>query len=194
MSKLRCRFVLGLFAFMLCAVLFVGCASKPATKLERMQVDLNTVNAVNSGTYLYKYESDILTEHLNQVKTISCLDELKFEKDFVMMAVPKEYYDDVDHEFIVQILDLLGDYSHKFYVAFLGFPDLNFLKGTQFDYGKDHFPANTFISGLHNFNSEIKQSGGGLQVLENGEFVPADYDRNMIMGFAKLIQEYNQSQ
>ena len=194
MTKLRYRFIIGFVALILCCVFLIGCAAKRATMLERMSDNINTVNRVSNKIYLYKYESELLSENLNSVETITSLDELKFQNDFVMMAVPKEYYDDVDHEFISHVLDLLGNYSQKFYVAFLGFPDLNFLKDTMFNSEKDHYPAYNFLCGFHNFNLEIKQSGGGVEIIENGEVVTPNYDENMIAGFAQLIQEYNQAQ
>ncbi|MCL1945309.1 MAG: hypothetical protein FWF56_05870 [Firmicutes bacterium] len=165
-----------------CAIFFVSCNTQ-ATKLERMLKDIDFVNSQDGKIFLYNTKFDILTDNIDMVETIQNIDEITFESSFVMLAITKEYYFDITQEFIQNVFDLLANYNNKLLVAFLDFPDLDFLQYTIFENDKQYYPPRNFVSTFDNFENEIIKSGFGLQIgTEN-----AEYDEQIISAFSKKL-------
>ena len=189
----KCKLSLIVVVLLLSAVVF-GCTKPPlATKLGRTQRMLDEINRADGKVYLYKAESEFLSEHLKQFESIQTLEQVQLKNEFSMLAITKEYYDDMTPQFVARVFEMLRDFSNKLIVVWLDFPDLRFFKDTYYHNKWDNYKADNFAIYSYNFYNEISsQKGWGVSLGPNNE--DADYDEHIIDVFEKELVGYNKSQ
>ena len=187
------RMLLIVVVLLMSAFVF-GCTPPPlSTKLSRTQRVLDEINRTDGKVYLYKAESEFLTEHLKQFESIQTLEQMQFKNEFSMLAITKEYYDDMTPQFVARVFEMLKNFSNKLIVVWLDFPDFRFFKDTYYHNKWDNYPADNFAIYSYNFGNEISsQKGWGVRLGLDNEY--ADYDEHIVRLFDREIVGYNKSQ
>ncbi|MDR1138261.1 MAG: hypothetical protein LBK70_00060 [Clostridiales bacterium] len=180
-----------LITIAVCIVLMLGAmaCTTDATKLERMQQDIYTINNNDSKVWLYKYQDTQLQDLVDNVTTVQSVDEIDIDNQFSLIALHGTIGDLTEQD-VIGLFDILSKTSKLVLVGLFDFEDYQFLRYVYPEDYRSYFERSAYARVLDNWGDDIAMRDTQVDI----KGTPADFDEHLVKVLASRIREYNQSQ